>query len=43
MDDGVDNAWALLYEDGNFGHLEMVNFYDPNVASDAAAYVRPKD
>ena len=29
MDDGVENAWALLYEDGNFGHLEMVNFYDP--------------
>ena len=29
LDDGVENGWGLLYEDGNFGHLEMVNMYDP--------------
>ncbi len=29
VDDGVENAWAILYEDGNFGHAEMVNYYDP--------------
>jgi hypothetical protein len=29
MDDGVENGWGLLYEDGNFGHLEMINHYDP--------------
>lgn len=29
MDDGIENGWGLLYEDGNFGHLEMINYYDP--------------
>jgi len=29
MDDGIENGWGLLYEDGNFGHLEMLNYYDP--------------
>jgi len=29
LDDGIENGWALLYEDGNFGHLEMINHYDP--------------
>jgi len=29
FDDGVENGWGLLYEDGHFGHLEMLNNYDP--------------
>jgi len=29
FDDGVENGWGLLYEQGHFGHLEMLNNYDP--------------
>jgi hypothetical protein len=29
FDDGADNAWGGLYEDGAYGHLEELAMYDP--------------
>jgi len=38
FDDGIENGWGLIYEDGHFGHLEMLNSYDPTDPESCKAF-----
>lgn len=37
MDDGVENAWGIIYQHSDFTHLEELDLYDPSDPESSAA------